>query len=541
MFVVLHIADFSLQAVVRLEPGLTGRAVALLDDTRRPPEVVACTAAATAAGVRLGATAPQAMARCADVILRTRGAEADAEAGASLLAAAFSLAPHVEDTAPGVCTIEMTGVAAEEREPAVCAALAQLRQLGFSATAGLAPTPLLALFAARHGAIDPAAGSAGPGATGGEAGAAGAGKTREADRGIKPLLQLDLRLPVVGQAVGRSTSSCVCLRAGDVRAFLRDLPLAVAEPPADTAAVLEGWGVRTLGQLTTLTKADVTQRLGPAGLALWERAAGEVIRPLQRVVPPQSFTAEIDLEEPVDTLEPLLFVLRRFIDRLALELRNAGFVAGEMRLVLKLADETTHAHEFRLPEPTAREDILFRVLHTHLETLQTASEISGVRFSCRPVRPLTRQHGLFDSALRDPHGFAETLARVATVVGPDRVGTPVAEDTHRPDAVRLEAPAAVVPPPDEAAERPLHGPPLRRFRPPLVANVELQGRAPAFVWTPSLAGTVCARSGPWRGSGEWWDAARAWRREEWDVQLETGGLYRLLHTPDGWFVEGEYD
>jgi protein ImuB len=82
---------------------------------------------------------------------------------------------------------------------------------------------------------------------------------------------------------------------------------------------------------------------------------------------------------------------------------------------------------------------------------------------------------------------------------------------------------------------------LRRYRPPLTATVELAGTAPAFVWTAAVAGAVKATHGPWRGSGEWWEAKRKWAREEWDAELETGGVYRLIRTAQGWFVEGEYD
>jgi protein ImuB len=327
----------------------------------------------------------------------------------------------------------------------------------------------------------------------------------------------------------------------DSREFLRDLPLVVAEPPAEVAEILAGWGVRTIGQLTALSKADVTQRLGPEGLTLWERAAGEVTRPLRIIALPQTFTAEMTLEYEIETLEPLLFVLRRFIDRLALELRNAGFVAGEMTLGLLLADETAHTRAFRLPEPTAQEEILFRVLHTHLESLHTAATVRGVNLECRPVRPLARQQGLFESALRDPHGFAETLGRVAAVVGAEHVGTPQLENTHRPDAVQLVTPASVVPPMAKPEVHPSRGLPLRRYREPLTATVELNGPSPAFVWTRAMQGAVRALAGPWRGSGDWWDASRWWRREEWDVELESGGVYRLLRKPEGWFVEGEYD
>src|SRR5215213_4130552 len=118
---------------------------------------------------------------------------------------------------------------------------------------------------------------------------------------------------------------------------------------------------------------------------------------------------------------------------------------------------------FRLPEPTADSEILFRALHTHLESLQTAAAISALQLRLTPARPLVRQQDLFETGLRDPHGFAETLARVAALAGSDRIGTPRHEDTHRPDAVKLIPPLPVVPAP---AEPPLHSPlgaPLRRF------------------------------------------------------------------------------
>ncbi|MCF3650351.1 DNA polymerase Y family protein [Synoicihabitans lomoniglobus] len=491
MFAVLHLPDFALQALLRTSPDLAARPVALLDGERKRALVTALTPAARAAGVESGLTAPAALARCADLLLRQRQPTAEAEARAALLGTAASLSPLVEDTALGVATADVTALPAGQRQPRLHAALARLGGLGFTATAGLAPTPLLAFYAA----------------------------------------SLDQTEPV--RVVTNPT------------AFLAPLPLAVAEPTAEQNDILQLWGVRTLGALTQLSKADVAQRLGPTGLALWERAAGQATRPIQPLPPPQTFAAELELEDPIETLEPLLFLLRRFVDRLAHDLQAVALVAAELDLTLTLDNEQTHQRTIRLPEPTADPDLLLRTLQSHLDTVQTDSAVVAARLFLHPTRALHRQHGLFDSSLRDPNGFAETLARTAALLGSDRVGTPQPQDTHRPDVTTLVAPAALVEPTTAAPALPAHGLPLRRFRPPLPARVELQSRhrVPAYLWTENITGPITAHHGPWRASGDWWQADHAWARQEWDIALGEPhpGLYRLTETPTGWYLDGEYD
>jgi protein ImuB len=485
MFAVLHIADFALHAVVRNEPGSSGQPAALFANTSKKSVVLATTPAARAAGVELGMTAPQAVARCPQLLIRAPHADAEAEARAALLAVGFTLSPAIEDTAPGVCTADLHGASSDKRIPACRHATTELAALGLPATAGLAATPLLALYAARSAT---SASSLGPSA---------------------------LVVPVT-----------------DATNFLAPLPLAAADPPPELAAILHSWGLRTLGQLTALPRDEIVRRFGTTGLDLWQRACGGSNRPLHPVTPPQTFSAAMELEDAVQTLEPLLFLLRRFLDRLTLELQASQHVAAEIHLTLRLEDETSYARSFRLPEPTADTEILFRTLHTHLETVQTASAIVALELRLTPARPLVRQQGLFETGLRDPHGFAETLARI---------GTPRLEDTHRPDAVKLIPPLPVVPPP---AEPPLHPPlgvPLRRFRPPLPARVEFTAGRPTYLWTEHVRGEIVTQSPAYPSSGNWWQPDRAWARTEHDVALADGGLYRLLRIENTWFIEGEYD
>jgi len=317
--------------------------------------------------------------------------------------------------------------------------------------------------------------------------------------------------------------------------------LAAADPSPAIAAIVAGWGIRTLGDFAALSKADIANRLGPEGVALWDRCVGESDRPLRIVRPEAIFRAQLDCEHELETVEPLLFILRRFVDRLALELENAGLAAASLDLQLGLSDETTHTHLIRLPQPSTQADVLFRVLATYLDSLRTAASIAAVGLTVEPTRIVLRQEGLFDCALRDPHGFTETLARAAALVGADQVGTPQVQNTHRPDALRLRAPAEILPPCTPGFELPLQGLALRRYRPPLPATVELAGRFPAYLWTSAAQGAVLHHAGPWYGSGDWWQPEQRWEREEWDIELEPGGVYRLIRTPAGWLLEGEYD
>ena len=487
MFAVLRIADFPLQALLRARTDLARKPVALLADSRREAPILFCNARASSASVEPGITGPQALARCPQLTLCVPDSAAEAEAHAAQLSIAFSLTPAVEATAPGLLTLDLGGHAHAASESLLRHALAELTAHDLPATAGLASTPLLARYAAEL---------------------------------ADPFLAVE-----------------------NHRHFLDPLPLVTADPPASLVPILHAWGVHTLGDLTALPKKEIAQRLGADGTALWERAAGEATRPLRLVAPAQHFRAYYDSEHELETLEPVLFLLRRFVDRLARDLSNAALAASKLTLTLGCIDASTLARSFRLPEPSTQADIFFRTLHTWLETLQLRSAIKTVLLEIEPIRAPIRQHGLFENALVDAHGFAETLARAVAIVGSDRVGTPRLENTHRPDAFKLTAPTSVLAPTEIITPFSLRGLPLRRFRPPTPANVELQSGYLAYLWTPQLHSAITAVQGPYRTSGDWWETNHTWSREEWDIELADGGLYRLAHDllTHTWHLEGEYD
>lgn len=121
----------------------------------------------------------------------------------------------------------------------------------------------------------------------------------------------------------------------DAMGFLAPLPVSFADPLPLHVEVLQGWGITTLGQLTALPKSEIGQRLGTTGVHLWERAVGEDNRVLRLIEPVRTFGANWIYEPPVESMEPLLFRMRRYAERVALELRGAHRVAEKLTLTLR--------------------------------------------------------------------------------------------------------------------------------------------------------------------------------------------------------------
>src|SRR6267143_3433802 len=203
-------------------------------------------------------------------------------------------------------------------------------------------------------------------------------------------------------------------------------------------AILYKWGIHTLGQLAALDKEELAARLGPEAIRMWERANGQSNRVLKLIRPPESFEESFEFENEIETAEPLLFMLRRFLEQLAVQLSGIYLVTKELTLRITFTDKQIYERIFKIPQPTNNVDLLFRMLHTHLENFKSEYPIVAVALNAQPINPAREQFGLFETTLRNPHQLSETLARLTGLLGADHVGTPVLEETHRPDAFRME-------------------------------------------------------------------------------------------------------
>jgi protein ImuB len=467
MFGVILLPDFALQAALRHRPQLWSQSVAVLEEAAANKAfILQLTDPARAAGVQAGMSSSQGLARCRELLLLPRAREQETAASAALLESGFGCSPWVEATGEGICTFELRARLQEsiERTQNVPAHLARLH---LTARVGLAENPDLALLAAHH--ADPA----------------------------DPFLAVT-----------------------DSRAFLTDLPLTALAPSAPLAAILQQWGIRTLGALTALPEEALTERLGPEAQTLWRRAAGRTKRLLRLTLPPAVYEEAMEFEHEIETLEPLLFILRRFLDQLVVRLLAAYRVPAELTLVLTFGSGQEHRSIFRIPSPTSDVDVLFRVVHTHLEDFSASSPITALRLSATPALPPSQQFGLFETALRNPNGFYETLARLGALLGTDSAGCPVPVDTHQPDRFEIAVPdflhlALSTVGGRVAEEPPAYGPPLRpkagapsargagRIKCRATGGITSRGRARNGTWNwPTASFTACPINptvGLWRG------------------------------------------
>ena len=494
MFAVLHIPDFALQALLRHEPESWDLPVVMVDPAQATPRVLQMTRAARHAGVTEGLTPVQALARCRGVILRHRSPSQEAAATDAVLQCVSAFSPYLETTAPGTITVDgraltaLKNAGAEALEAWADRLAAAGAALQLRVRVGTGPTPTVACHAARW-----------------------------------------------SEAVRVVT---------DPVAFIASLPVAALDPSDDVRDILQKWGIQRIGELLALGQAEVADRLGLEALALFAAASPTALRPLRLVRPEERFEEAFEFATEVETLEPVLFVLRRFVDQLERRLEAAGKAAERLVLRIQLEDAAPIRRELRVPEPTRRADVLFRMLQTDLEPLRTESRVAGLQLTLDPVRPSQRQFGLFEAALKDPHQFQETLAQLAALVGSDRVGSPIRNSSHQPDAFRM------VPPSFDSARTPgsqriaeiLRATPMRRLRPGIPATVESAGPGtpPSALRSTVASARIRVVLGPSRSSGHWWEPT-AWEREEWEVETQDGKVLRLNRDAAGWIVEGVLD
>jgi protein ImuB len=501
---------FPLAARLRSEPELAGEAVAVFEGNGNAARVVAATRPARRVGIRAGQTLPQARSLLPDLLARGRDRESERAAQEALTEVADTFSPRVESAGDGVLYFDAAGIPVPPGEGDAevrlgRAVIAAVEKAGLPARFGIAASKLAARVAAG--------------------------------------------LP----------DSPTAVPAGEEARFLAPLPLARLAPEMELGETLEQWGIRSIGELAKLPEGEVASRLGELGRELHATARGIDPRPLEPRLPSPSLSEGMELEWPLVTLEPFLFVGNAALERLVRRLESQALACRRLEIGLKLDPEGWDARVITLPAPTRDVKTLLTLTRLELEARPPGASVVGFTFTAQPDRPRQAQLSLFGPAALSPDRLATTIARLVALLGAENVGSPRAVDGHRPE--RFTAVDYSPPPPPRERRAPRTGRGLlaiRVLRPPVELEVitspchpersegSLAFRLLSVKSTngaePEIAGTVRVAAGPWSLEDGWWSAAPA-SRDYWDVELAEGGLYRIYRdrTSDKWYADGIYD
>jgi protein ImuB len=562
MFGCIHIPNFSVAAALRAEPELQTHPVAIFEGKPPLEKMIAVNESARNLGIEPGMTKAQAE-LCSGLNLRPRSGVQESATHAALLDCAQSFSPCVENAACDTALLDLRGMAS--------------------------------LF-----------------------GSAGKISHAIADRAIELGLQVNVAVASNADAAllaARGFSGITLIPGGKEAEQLGQLPIKVlfserleGEEKKSAEALLETlnrWGIRNLRAFAALPEVSLTERLGQQGLHLQQLARGGIARNLVPVEAPLVFEEAIELEHPIVLLEPLAFLLNRLLEQLCARLGSRALATQELRLTLGLSNGTGIEDEFddigiasesdessskmqqsfappdspfdyaqgrlrrlclhdfrqtkfvrtlRLPLPMLDSKVFLKLLQLDLNAHPPGAPIVTIHLSAEPARPRSAQGGLFLPPSPEPEKLELTLARIAGIVGEQKVGALELLDTHHPEGFRMRRFVAEVArkvsqkrsPDAEEAQSAVTA--LRRFRPPLRASVTLDNGQPTRVACPKkkeVQGEVLWKAGPWRFSGDWWER-EAWSRDEWDLALKNAeaiGFYRLVHDllAGTWFLEGMYD
>jgi protein ImuB len=316
--------------------------------------------------------------------------------------------------------------------------------------------------------------------------------------------------------------SARCIAQGEEATALASLPLPVLDLTETQTETLSLWGIHTLGMLAALPEKELIARMGQEGKRLRQAALGQLPHHFQPVEPPFVLEERMELDTPVDLLEPLLFVAGVMLEQLIVRARARILALASVTVTLTLDGGSTHMRTVRPALPANEKPLWIKLIHLDLEAHPPQAAILAVALSAEPGSISKVQLGLFSPQLPEASRLDVTLARIRAVVGEDCVGRAVLEDSHGPEAFRLQ-PFTV--PSSEPSAMTILGQRLgvRQLRPPEIVSVTIKDSRPAIFFLRSRRYAVARAYGPWLTGGDWWNRT-LWGFEQWDL---------VAHAEDG--------
>jgi protein ImuB len=325
------------------------------------------------------------------------------------------------------------------------------------------------------------------------------------------------------------------LPAGEERAALEHLPIALLRLDARTVAGLRRLGLRSIGELARLPRAELAARFGSEPVLRLAQAFGTESEAITWRRPPAPWEERIAFAEPIGTPEDLARALRLLADRLCVRLEVKSLGGHRFAATFHRVDDRHPRIEVATALPVRDPAYLAKLLGAKLETVDPGFGIEVMVLAAEETAPLRLPQGnLSDLATPPATELAAVVDELANRLGGDRLWRPAPQASHVPERSTrrtppLSRPAAWTHDPAAELERPVR---LLRRPEPIEATAPVPDDPPIqFRWRGALH-RVRAATGPERIAAEWWRRQEQAEREEIDLVRD---YYRVEDTAGGRF------
>lgn len=507
--------------------------------------VVACSAAARAAGVRRGQRRRDAQGACPRLELVSHDPERDERAFSPVLAILEELAPGAEPLRPGLAALRARGPVRFYRgeHEAAAALLAALAADGLDARIGIADGVFTAEQAARRAAPaqeDP----------------------RTAEENRTRANENPRKAPPHGGSPserGGRPSGGPAIRIvprGEAAAFLGPLPVQTLGDD-DLALLLARLGVRTLAGFAALDRALVHDRLGAHGVRLQSLAAGSDSRRVAPRTPPPELARAVDLEPPLELAEQVAFSVRQAAEAFCDAAADVGGVVTALRVTIDSdlggRSERVWQHPTHFDASSVVDRVRWQLQPTSGDEPVLAGGISRVLLEPEQVDDAAAHQPALIGQGPDERAH-HAMTRVQSVLGHTGVLIPVLGGGRTLAEREALIPWGDAAAPEHARDRPWPGAPPRplpseifrdlpaaRVTGPDGERVDVDERGFLTARPAAIDGrAITLWAGPWPLVERTWDPARARRAHRFQLVDESGSAWLALLEDGAWRLEGRY-
>ncbi|WP_036053862.1 DNA polymerase Y family protein [Bradyrhizobium sp. URHD0069] len=356
------------------------------------------------------------------------------------------------------------------------------------------------------------------------------------------------------------------VRAGEEVDAMRPLPVSALGTDDAIITGLRRAGLKTIGDVASRARHEITARFGAGFTTLLEQALGQSDAPISPRKPLPDYIVEKRFAEPVATDGVISATLSRLAEMLVAAMAQQGKGARRLEAGFFRTDGAVRTIIVDTGQPVTKSEVIDRLFGERLEALSDPLDpgfgFDLIRLSASRTEIVVQQQRDLDANVHDNDELAALIDRIAARIGGRRVAVHLPQDTHIPERAVLTAPAQhhlaaaaqAVWPARVEGEPPLR--PLRLFERPEEIKVIAQvpdGPPARFVWRRATHAVVRAE-GPERIAMEWWQSqGERLTRDYFRVEDEAGlrfwlyrdGLYdREIEPRAGeivqphWFMHG---